>query len=104
MIYLQILFTDDEVKLFFEANGYEVEEREFGEWKPAYHNKQTWVMLPKPAVVINGKHVEARKLFDRIVEIRLKRYLTPTSLECKRQIENEFKRFRNEQKKQPEID
>ena len=93
---LDIFFTDDEIKRFFEANGFEMEVRDFGEWKPAYHNDREYVKTPRPAVVINGKQVEARKLFDQIAEKRIRKMLTPVNMESKRMIADEFKNMQKQ--------
>jgi hypothetical protein len=91
MMVLQIYFSDDEIKAFFEDNGFNVEEREAGEWLPAYHNKSEYVTKMRLFVIIDKKQIEARKLFERITEKRMRRYLVPVSLESKRMIETEFK-------------
>lgn len=93
---LSILFTDDEIKKFFESNGFEVEEREFGTWGKAYHNTEEYQKRMQLAVIIKGKYVEARKLFERIAEKRMKRYLAPVSMEAKRMIDNEFRNMKNQ--------
>lgn len=88
---LQIYFSDDEIKSFFEGNGFRVEEREAGEWVPAYHNRSEYVTKMRHFVFLQNRQIEARKLFERIAEKRMRRYIAPVSLESKRMIETEFK-------------
>lgn len=88
---LKIIFTDDDIQRFFEANGFQVEERDFGQWTRVTHGADEFLHAPHPAVVINGRHVKARQLFDRIAEKRLRKYLAPVNLESRRMIEMEFK-------------
>lgn len=91
MMVLQIYITDDEMKSFFEANGFEVTEREFQRWEKVTHSRHEMVSRMQLAVIWNGKPVEARGLLERLSAKRLKRYLMPQSLEAKRSIETELK-------------
>jgi hypothetical protein len=91
MMVLQIFFSDDDIKSFFNSNGFECSKKEVGEWVPAYHNKSEYVTKMRLFVINDKKQVEARKLFERIAEKRMRRFLAPVSLESKRMIENEIK-------------
>ncbi len=88
---LKIFFTPNEIRKFFEDNGYKVEIREFGMFSATYHNRSEWVETTDDAVVINGRHVRASTLFEKVVEYRLKRMIAPKNLKIKRAIEKTFK-------------
>lgn len=87
---LQIYFSDDEIRAFFEGNGFDVKEKESGEWIGAV-DKRNYVNKMQLFVSNGSRVIEARKLFERITEKRMRRYLTPISLESKRIIESEIK-------------
>ena len=91
MMVLQIYFSDGDIKSFFEGNGFTVEEREAGEWVKAYHNREEYVSKMRLFVLVNNRQIEARNLFERITEKRMRRFLVPVSLESKRMIEYELK-------------
>lgn len=92
MMIIQILFTDDEIREFFEKNGYKCEMRDFGHWRASYHNKTDWVVVERLAVVFpNGKHTQADKLFESVITNRMKRQMTPVNLETQRLIETVYK-------------
>lgn len=92
MMILQIFFSDDEIQKFFEANGFKCEIKDFGEWRNAYHNRSEWVEVPRLAVVFkNDKYTDARKLFEKVVEARLKKQIAPCNLETQRLIETMYK-------------
>jgi hypothetical protein len=91
MMVLKIFFSPDEIQQFFAANGFKVELRDFGHYRPAYHNRDEWVETPENAVIINGRHVKASELFEKVAEQRLKRMIAPENLETKRIIEKTFK-------------
>jgi hypothetical protein len=90
---LKLFFTPDEIKQFFENNGFEVIQGTFGKWGPAYHNRDEWNEYTDDAVRIDGKYIEASKLFEKVAEYRLKRMIAPESLEVKRTIERAFKKL-----------
>lgn len=91
MMTIQVQFTDDEMQKFFEANGFTTCQHDFGEWRPAYHNRTEWVAIPRLAVMMNGKPTRADRLFDQVTTARLKRTLTPVNLETQRIIETVYK-------------
>lgn len=87
---LQIFFTPDEIKQFFENNGFEVIQGTFGEWGPAYHNRDQWNEYTADAVRIDGKYIEATILFEKVSEIRLKKIIAPVSDDIKNTVETAF--------------
>jgi hypothetical protein len=87
---LKIFFTPDEIKQFFENNGFEVIDGTFGKWGPAYHNRDEWNEYTADAVRIGGKYVEASKLFEKVAEIRLKQLIAPISGDVKTAVETAF--------------
>lgn len=89
---LQIYFTDDEIRRFFEANGFTCEVRNFGQWEPTTHGHGEFVQVPRMALIFpNGKYVRADTLFEQVITARMKRQLTPNNLETQRLIETVFK-------------
>lgn len=92
---LQIFFTPDEIKQFFEDNGFEVIQGTFGKWGKVYHNRDEWNEYTADAVRIDGKYIEATKLFEKVAEYRLKRMIAPTSAEIKRTVKSTFKKILN---------
>jgi len=90
---LQIIFTDDQIRTFFEANGFEVEDREFGQWSKNTHRPAEWMTATHPAVLLKGRYVKARDLFNRIAEKQMRKYLAPVNMEARRNIEGEFKQM-----------
>ena len=89
---LQIFFTDDEISIFFEGNGYKCEMRDFGEWRKSTHRDMDWCEIPRLAVIFpNGKHTLASKLFEQVTTARMKRQIAPVSLEVQRLIETTYK-------------
>lgn len=89
---LQIQMTEDEIKKFFEQNGYKCELRDFGEWRKTTHRDTDWVDIPRLAVIFpNGKHTLASKLFEQVITTRMKRQLAPVNLEMQRLIETTYK-------------
>lgn len=92
MMILQVYFTDDEIRHFFESNGYKCETRDYGEWRHTTHRDMDWVEIPRLAVVFqNGKHTRADKLFEKVATSRMKKQMAPTSLEMQRLIETVYK-------------
>lgn len=89
---LQIFFTEDEIRKFFEQNGYKCEMREFGEWRKTTHRDLDWVTIDRLAVIFpNGKHTLASKLFEQVTTARMKRQIAPANLETQRLIETVYK-------------
>lgn len=76
---LQLFFSTEEIKRFFEDNGFEVIQGTFGKWGKVYHNRDEWNEYSADAVRIDGKYVEATKLFEKVAEIRLKKLIAPVS-------------------------
>jgi hypothetical protein len=92
MMVLKIFFTDDEIRKFFESNGFKCEIKELGEWRNTYHNKSEWVPIDRLCVIFpNGKYTDACKLFEQVTEQRMKRQIAPANLEVQRLIENTYK-------------
>jgi hypothetical protein len=87
---LQIFFSPAEIKQFFENNGFEVIQGTFGKWGPAYHNRDEWNEYTADAVHIDGKYIEATKLFGKVSEIRLKQIIAPISDDIKNTVETAF--------------
>jgi hypothetical protein len=88
---IKLLFTQQEVRDFFTANGFAVVPHTFGRWERRHHNRDEWVEFTDDAIEIGGQFVKAETLFERIAEFRLKRVCTPVNTETKRAIENTFK-------------
>lgn len=77
MILLQISFTDDEIRAFFQDNGYKVEDRETGSWRSYPHNKEKWVTYTVPMISLpGGRYLEASKVFNKVAEMRIKKHIT----------------------------
>ena len=92
MMILQIQMSEDEIRKFFEQNGYKCEMRDFGEWRKATHRDMDWVEISRLAVVFpNGKYTLASKLFEQVITNRMKRQLAPVNLETQRLIETVYK-------------
>jgi len=92
MMILQIYMTEDEIRKFFEQNGYKCEMRDFGQWSKTTHRDMEWVEIARLAVIFpNGKHTLASKLFEQVVTARMKRQLAPVNLETQRLIETVYK-------------
>jgi hypothetical protein len=92
MIILKVIFTEDEIRQFFEGNGYKCEMRDFPEWRTTTHNHGEFVYIQRLAVVFpNGKHTMASKLFEQVTESRMKRQIAPINLELQRLIEATYK-------------
>lgn len=90
---LKLFFTPDEIKQFFENNGFEVIQGTFGKWGPAYHNRDEWNEYTADAVQIDGKYIEASKLFEKVSEIRLKQLIAPVSDDIKNAVETAFNKL-----------
>lgn len=90
MMVLKIQFTPDEINDFFRRNGYTVEDKKFGRWMPVYHNKSEYVEYYEAAVVIDGRHVKAATLFEKVAEYRIKRMIAPTNIDVRRIIHRTF--------------
>gem|GEM_PF-6999768 len=91
---LQIFFTPDEIRRFFEENGFKVESRGFTEFRPAYHNRTECVEIDHEVVVFpSGKFIRADKLFEALAEYSLKRQIIQNNLETKRLIKLTFKKM-----------
>ncbi len=88
---LKIFFSQDEIKQFFEANGFLVVQGTFGKWGKALHNQDEWNDYQADAVLIGNRYVEASKLFEGVAERRLKSLVAPTSKEIKNTVESIFK-------------
>lgn len=97
MMLLKIHFNDDEIRHFFEANGFKVADHTTGHFRPAYHNRSEWVEYEVPGIVLNGRTYDATKVFEQVVEQRVKRMVAPANLETKRAIEQTIKRMKNGQ-------
>jgi arylamine N-acetyltransferase len=92
MIILKVIFTEDEIRQFFEGNGYKCEMRDFGEWRNTTHNNGEFVQISRLAVVLpNGRHTLASKLFEQVTEARIKKQIAPVNLEVQRLIEMTYK-------------
>lgn len=87
---LQIFFTPEEIKRFFEDSGFEVIQGTFGKWGRAYHNRDEWNEYTADAVQIDGKYIEASKLFEKVAEIRLKQIIAPVSDDIKNAVKTAF--------------
>lgn len=72
-----IHFTDDEIQHFFEKNGFKTALKTFGEWQKGYHNAVQWVERYRLAVMVNGRAVEARPLFNRVFNEYFKNLVLP---------------------------
>jgi hypothetical protein len=90
MMVLQLFFSPAEIKQFFENNGFEVIQGTFGKWGQAYHNRDEWNEYTADAVCIDGRYIEATKLFEKVAEIRLKQLIAPVSGDVKNTIETAF--------------
>lgn len=91
---MQVFFTPDEIRKFFTENGYQVVTADFGKWVPSYHNKSEWVTCPADAVIIGDNKIEASKLFEKVIEHRMKRMIAPVSIEMQRVIGIELKKLK----------
>lgn len=88
---VNIFFSAEEIRSFFERNGFQVIESTFGRFAPAYHGKSEWTDYIADAVIIGSRQVEASKLFEKVSQTRLKRLITPHNEGMKSLIESEFK-------------
>jgi len=86
MMILKIFFTPDEIKDFFQRNGFEVKQHTFGRWESGHNNRSDWVEYEDLAVIIDGKAHKANELFEQSAELKLKRIVTPENAETKRAI------------------
>lgn len=87
---VKVHFSQAEIKQFFENNGFEVIQGEFGKFVPAYHNRDEWNGYTADAVRNDGKYIEASKLFERVSEYRLKQLIAPVLPDVKNDIETCF--------------
>lgn len=92
---LRIFFTPAEIRKFFEDNGFEIVQGTFGKWGPTYHNRDEWNEYTANAVRIDGKYVEAAKLFERVAEVQLKQLMVPTSNNIQNTIKTVFQDLLN---------
>jgi hypothetical protein len=90
---VNLFFSTDEIRRFFERNGFEVVSGTFGRGDSAHHNRSAWHEYAADAVVINGKQAEASKLFEKVTEARLKRLVAPHNEGMKTLIEQTFQNF-----------
>lgn len=89
---VKIFFSTDEIRKFFENNGFVVETLDFGHFAPAYHSRSEWREYLADAVIIDGKQTEASKLFSQVSEARLKQLITPSDEGMRQLIVEEFKK------------
>lgn len=87
---LNIFFSPDEIREFFENNGFEVRQEETGRWEKQSHGSDKYTTWMEEHVVIDGAMVRASLLFDRIAENRIKHMITPASNEARKEIETQF--------------
>ena len=93
MILLQISFTDEEIRKFFEENGFRIEDRETGHWRRQTHNSDKWVTYNAPMLIMpNGRAVMASKVFNLVAEMRIKRNITLNNPGTQRLIEKALDR------------
>lgn len=96
MILLQITFTDEEIRKFFEDNGYKVEDRETGHWRRQAHNSDKWITYTAPMLVLpDGRALLASKVFNIVAELRLKRNITLNNPGTQNLIEKALKSLSN---------
>lgn len=88
---LQIFFTEDEIRTFFESNGFKCEMRDFGHWAKTTHRDSDWIEYPRLAVVFeDGKHVLASRLFEQVTTCQMKRQICPSNPETRQLIETTY--------------
>ncbi|WP_340112647.1 hypothetical protein [Maribellus mangrovi] len=73
---VQVHFSGTEINQFFESNGFEIVDGEFGRWEKAYHNRDEWNGYTADAVQIDNRYVKATDLFAAVSEHRLKQLIT----------------------------
>ena len=96
MILLQISFTDEEIRKFFEENGFRIEERERGHWRRQYHGADKWISSMEPMLVLpSGDAVTASKVFNLVAEMRIKRNITLNNPGTQSLIEKAIKSLSN---------
>lgn len=74
---LKAYFTDEEIESFFRKNGYMIIPHKRGKWQSTYHNKNEYIEIDIPGVVIperNGHNrvLDGLNLFERVAEKRIK--------------------------------
>lgn len=93
---LQIFFTEDEIRKFFESNGFSCEMRDFGQWSRTTHRHDEWVEVSRLAVVLeDGRHTLASRLFEQVTTAQMKRQICPANTEVKQLIEVTYKNSQN---------
>jgi len=83
---LKFHLNDAEIAGFFNKNGFKVGETTRGYFRKTYHNRSEWHEFTVAGVEIDGKTYDAEKIFEKITEHRIKKFLTPVNLETERAI------------------
>lgn len=68
---IKVHINDDEVKAFFEANGYECKVVESGYWSKEHHNRCEWIECDKLVVIVHEQQVSAHDLIQATIKQRL---------------------------------
>lgn len=90
---LKVHFNDDEIRRFFELNGFKIVDHKVGRFVPTYHNRDEWEEFTVPGVVVDGRTYEASKVFEQVAEMRVKQMVAPANLETRRNIERATRKF-----------
>jgi hypothetical protein len=92
---IKVFFSPTEIRDFFQANGFQVLEMEFGRWDKSTHFSTKYITWMEDAVIIGEKTAKAAELFELLSEMRLKQMMTPTGNGTREMIYTAFNQLSN---------
>lgn len=90
---LKLFFSPDDIRKFFEGNGFEIKPAEVGRWEKQSHGRDKFITWMEDHVVIDGTYVRASDIFQQVVESRMHGILIPVNVTSKNIIETVFYRI-----------